>query len=54
MYKIYQFKNGYYYPFCEFKRRESAISYFNYIRFGNTKYILKDDEDDIIIVKNFH
>ena len=39
-YTIYQFKFGYYYPYCEFKRREDAIRYFNYLRFNNnSKYI---------------
>ena len=52
-YTIYQFKYGYYYPYCEFRRREDAIRYFNYLRFNdNSKYILKDDEN-YIICKNY-
>lgn len=53
MFTIYKFQYGYFFPFCEFKSRENAQNYFNYLRFGNnTKFILKDDEG-YIIDKNY-
>ena len=40
---IYQLKNGYYYPFCEFRKKEEAENYLIYLKFNcpNCEFIIK-------------